>query len=160
MRRVIWNLDPQVAIPLVKSLDDQISDSLSADRFQTMLLSGFGGAALLLALLGVYGVLAYSVSLRRQEFGIRIALGSNKSQLTGLVLRQAAWPVLSGAAAGLVLALIASRWVHSLLYRTQPVDPIAIAGSLSLLIAAATLASVLPARRAARVEPVEVLRNE
>jgi predicted permease len=160
MRRVIWNIDPQVAIPTMKSLDDQISDSLSADRFQTLLLSSFGAAALLLALLGVYGVLAYSVSLRQQEFGIRIALGSDKSHLTTLVLRQAAWPVLTGAAAGLVLAFIAARWVRSLLYQTQPVDPIAIAGSLALLIGAATLAAVLPARRAARIDPIHVLRNE
>ena len=160
IRRVIWNIDPQVAIPTMKSLDDQISDSLSADRFQTMLLSSFGAAALLLALLGVYGVLAYSVSLRQQEFGIRIALGSDRSRLTVLVLRQAAWPVLTGAAAGLVLAFIAARWVRSLLYQTQPVDPVAIAGSLALLIGAATLAAVLPARRAARIDPIQVLRNE
>ena len=160
IRRVIWNIDPQVAIPTVKSLNDQVSDSLSADRFQTLLLSSFGAAALLLALLGVYGVLAYSVSLRQQEFGIRIALGSDKSRLTALVLRQAAWPVLTGAAAGLVLAFIAARWVRSLLYQTQPVDPIAIAGSLALLIGAATLAAVLPARRAARIDPIQVLRNE
>jgi len=160
IRRIIWNIDPQVAIPTVKSLNDQVSDSLSADRFQTLLLSSFGAAALLLALLGVYGVLAYSVSLRQQEFGIRIALGSDKSRLTALVLRQAAWPVLTGAAAGLVLAFIAARWVRSLLYQTQPVDPIAIAGSLALLIGAATLAAVLPARRAARIDPIQVLRNE
>jgi predicted permease len=160
MRRVIWNIDPQVAIPTMKSLDDQISDSLSADRFQTLLLSSFGAAALLLALLGVYGVLAYSVSLRRQEFGIRIALGSDKSRLTALVLRQAAWPVLTGAAAGLVLAFVAARWVRSLLYQTQPVDPVAIVSSLALLIGAATLAAVLPALRAARIDPIEVLRNE
>ena len=160
IRRVIWNIDPQVAIPTVKSLDDQVSDSLSADRFQTLLLSSFGAAALLLALLGVYGVLAYSVSLRQQEFGIRIALGSDKSRLTALVLRQAAWPVLTGAGAGLVLAFVAARWVRSLLYQTQPVDPIAIVGSLALLVGAATLAAVLPARRAARIDPIEVLRNE
>jgi predicted permease len=160
IRRVIWNIDPQVAIPTVKSLNDQVSDSLSADRFQTLLLSSFGAAALLLALLGVYGVLAYSVSLRQQEFGIRIALGSDKSRLTALVLRQAAWPVLTGAAAGLVLAFIAARWVRSLLYQTQPVDPIAIVGSLALLVGAATLAAVLPARRAARIDPIQVLRNE
>ncbi len=160
IRRVIWNIDPQVAIPTVKSLDDQVSDSLSADRFQTLLLSSFGAAALLLALLGVYGVLAYSVSLRQQEFGIRIALGSDKSRLTALVLRQAAWPVFTGAAAGLILAFVAARWVRSLLYQTQPVDPIAIVGSLALLVGAATLAAVLPARRAARIDPIQVLRNE
>jgi len=160
IRRVIWNIDPQVAIPTVKSLNDQVSDSLSADRFQTLLLSSFGAAALLLALLGVYGVLAYSVSLRQQEFGIRIALGSDKSRLTALVLRQAAWPVFTGAAAGLILAFVAARWVRSLLYQTQPVDPIAIVGSLALLVGAATLAAVLPARRAARIDPIQVLRNE
>lgn len=160
IRRVIWGIDPQVAIPTAKSLDDQVSDSLAADRFQTLLLTSFGAAALLLALLGVYGVLAYSVSLRRQEFGIRIALGSDKSRLTSLVLRQAAWPVLTGAAAGLVLAFVAARWVRSLLYQTQPLDPVAIGGSLALLIAAAAMAAILPALRAARINPIEVLRNE
>ena len=160
MRRVIWNIDPQVAIPVVKSLDDQVSDSVAADRFQTLLLSSFGAAALLLALLGVYGVLAYSVSLRRQEFGIRIALGSNKSRLTALVLKQAAWPVLAGAAVGLVLAFAAGRWVSSLLYQTRPADPLAIAASLVLIVAAAAIAAILPARRAAQVDPIEVLRNE
>jgi predicted permease len=160
MRRVIWNIDPQVAIPTLKSLDDQLSDSLAADRFQTLLLSSFGATALLLSLLGVYGVLAYSVSLRQQEFGIRIALGSDKSGLTALVLKQAAWPVLTGAGAGLVLAFVAGRWVSSLLYQTKPVDPVAIAGSLVLLIGAAALAAVLPARKAARTDPMQVLRNE
>ncbi|MBV8438714.1 MAG: ABC transporter permease [Silvibacterium sp.] len=160
MRRVLWSIDPQVAIPIVKSLDDQVSDSVATDRFQTLLLSTFGAAALLLALLGVYGVLAYSVSLRQQEFGIRIALGSDKSRLTALVLKQAAWPVLAGSTVGLGLAFIAGRWVSSLLYETKPADPIAIAASLALLIGAAALAASLPARRAAQVDPIEVLRNE
>ena len=160
MRRVLWNIDPQIAVPIVKSLDDQLSDSLAVERFQTLLLSSFGAAALLLALLGVYGVLAYSVSLRQQEFGIRIALGSDKSRLTALVLKQAALPVLTGAAAGLALAFVAGRWVSSLLYQTKPADPIAIAASLGLLIAAAALAAILPARRAAQVDPIQVLRNE
>ena len=94
MRRAIWQIDPQVAIPALKSMDEQVSDSVATDRFQTMVLTSFGAAALSLALLGVYGVLAYSVSLRRQEFGIRIALGSGKNARTGLMLRQAAYPVL------------------------------------------------------------------
>jgi predicted permease len=160
IRAAVWKIDPQVAIPTLKSLDEQVSDSVASDRFQTMLLTSFGGAALLLALLGVYGVLAYSVSLRRQEFGIRIALGSDKSRLTALVLKQATWPVLTGAGAGLVLAFAATRSIRSLLYQTQTADPVAIGGSLALLIAAAALAAVLPARRAARVDPIEVLRNE
>jgi putative ABC transport system permease protein len=160
MRKAIWQADPQVAIPALKSLDEQVRDSVSGDRFQTLLLSSFGAAALLLALLGVYGVLAYSVSLRQQEFGIRIALGSDKGRLMLLVLRQAAWPVLAGAGAGLVLAFVATRWVRSLLYETHAADPLAIGGTLVLLAVVAALAAILPARRASRVDPIEVLRAQ
>ena len=105
-------------------------------------------------------MLAYSVSLRQQEFGIRIALGSDKSRLTALVLQQAAWPVLGGAGIGLLLAFVATRWVRSLLFETHTADPMAIGGSLALLIGAAALAAILPARRAARIDPIEVLRNQ
>lgn len=160
MRRAIWQIDPQVAIPTLKSMDDQVSDSVAADRFQTILLSGFGAAALLLALLGVYGVLAYSVSLRRREFGIRIALGSGKSALMGLVLRQAAQPVLLGTGVGLAMSLIALRWVRSLLYQTPVMDPLAVGGSVLLLLLAAVIASIVPARRAASTDPMRVLRME
>jgi ABC-type antimicrobial peptide transport system permease subunit len=115
---------------------------------------------LLLALLGVYGVQAYSVSLRQQEFGIRIALGSGKSALIRLVLNQAARPVMLGAAIGLALAAIALRLVRSLLYETPAMDPLAIGGSLLLLIVAAALAAALPARRAASIDPMRALRTE
>ncbi len=160
MRHAIWQVDPQVAIPTLKSMDDQVSESVAADRFQAMLLSGFGAAALMLALLGVYGVLAYSVSLRRREFGIRIALGSGKSALIGLVLRQAARPVLQGTGVGLAMALIALRWVRSLLYQTPVIDPLAIGGSVLLLLMAAAIAAIVPARRAASTDPMRALRNE
>jgi predicted permease len=160
MRRAIWQIDPQVAIPTLKSMDQQISDSVETDRFQAMVLTGFGAAALLLALLGVYGVLAYSVSLRRQEFGIRIALGSGKSALIGLVLRQASYPVLFGTGAGLAMALIALRWVRSLLYQTPVMDPLAIGGSVLLLLVAAAIAAIVPARRAASTDPMRALRTE
>jgi ABC-type antimicrobial peptide transport system permease subunit len=141
-------------------MDDQVSDSVAGDRFQAMVLSGFGGAALFLALLGVYGVLAYSVTLRRQEFGIRIALGSAKSAMIGLVLRQAAYPVLVGAGVGLIMALIALRWVRSLLFQTPVMDPIALGGSMLLLLVAAAIAAIVPARRAASTDPMHVLRME
>jgi len=160
MRRAIWQIDPQVAIPMLKSMDDQVSESVAADRFQAMLLSGFGAAALLLALLGVYGVLAYSVTLRRREFGIRIALGSGKSALIGLVLRQATYPVLLGTGVGLGVALIALRWVRSLLYQTPVLDPLAIGCSILLLFVAAAIAALIPARRAASIDPMKALRTE
>jgi predicted permease len=160
MRRAIWSVDPQVAIPMLKSLDEQVSDSVSSERFQTMLLSSFGAAALLLALLGIYGVLAYSVSLRQQEFGIRIALGCDKLTLMRLVARQAAFPVAGGIIAGLALAFAATRYVRSLLYETSAADPAAITVSIVLLVVAALLATLIPARRAAQVDPMAVLRNE
>jgi putative ABC transport system permease protein len=160
MRRAIWQIDPEVAIPTLKSMDDQLSDSVAADRFQAIVLSSFGAAALFLALLGVYGVLAYSVTLRRQEFGIRIALGSGKSAMIGLVLRQAAYPVLLGTGVGLMMALIALRWVRSLLYQTPVMDPIAVGGSILLLLVAATIAAIVPARRAASTDPMRVLRMD
>jgi predicted permease len=160
MRRAIWQIDPLVAIPTLKSMDDQVSDSVATDRFQTIVLSAFGAAALLLALLGVYGVLAYSVTLRRQEFGIRIALGSGKSALIGLVLRQAAQPVLLGTGVGLTIALIALHWMRSLLYQTPVMDPLAVGGSVLLLVVAAGIAAIVPARRAASTDPMRALRTE
>jgi ABC-type antimicrobial peptide transport system permease subunit len=114
----------------------------------------------LLALLGVYGVLAYSVSLRKREFGIRIALGSGKSALMELVLGQAALPVLLGTGVGLAMALIALRWLRSLLYQTPVMDPLAVGGSVLLLVVAAAIAAIVPARRAASVDPMRALRTE
>lgn len=160
MRRVLWNIDPQVAIPTLKPMDEQVSDSVATERFQTLILGCFGAAALLLALVGIYGVLAYSVSMRTQEFGIRMALGSDRGALVGLVLRQAAAPVLIGAAAGLAVAFAAMGWVRSLLYQTSVLDPVAIAGSLALLLGAALLAALMPARRAAGVDPARAIREE
>jgi predicted permease len=160
MRRAIWGIDPQVAIPTLKSMDEQVSDSVAADRFQTIVLSGFGAAALLLALLGVYGVLAYSVSLRRQEFGIRIALGSGKEALIGLVLWQAARPVLLGTGVGLAMALLVLHWVRALLYQAPVMDPLAVGGSVLLLLVAAAIAAMIPARRAASTDPMSTLRAE
>lgn len=160
MRRVLWNIDPQIAIPTLRSMDEQVSDSVATDRFQAVVLSSFGGAALLLALLGVYGVLAYSVSLRQQEFGIRIALGSGKAALMRLVLLQAATPVLCGAVAGLALSVVVLRYIGSLLYQTPLMDPVAIGGSVLLLLVAAACAAVIPARHAASVDPMHALRTE
>jgi predicted permease len=160
LKKAFWAIDPTVAIPATQPLEKLIGNSVAEARFQTSLLASFGAAALLLALLGIYGVLSYSVSLRRQEFGIRIALGSGRHRLIALVVRQACAPVLMGATVGLLLAFAATRWLQSLLYQTSSLDPLAVIGSLSLLLLAALLASFIPARRAASTDAMSVLRNE
>jgi predicted permease len=160
LRQALWSVDPDISIPTVISLDSQLDESIATEKFQTVILSSFGGAALLLAVLGIYGVLAYSVSLRTQEFGIRIALGSSRARLVRQVLLDAAYPMAGGIAAGLLGAAIATRWVRSLLYETSAVDPWAIGLSVSILTVAALLASLFPARNAATTDPMHVLRGE
>jgi predicted permease len=160
MREAIWGIDPDISIPTVVSLDAQVSESVATERFQTVILSSFGVAALLLAVLGIYGVLAYSVSMRAQEFGIRIALGSNKARLARLVLMDASYPMVGGIALGLLGAALAARWISSMLYETSAIDPWAIGLSLALLLMAALLASLLPVRRATSVDPMRALRAE
>ena len=160
MRQTIWSIDPDISIPTVISLDAQLDESVATEKFQTIILSSFGGAALLLAVLGIYGVLAYSVSLRTQEFGIRIALGSSRSKLVRQVLMDASYPMAAGMAMGLLGAALATRWVRSLLYETSPADPVVIGSGMAILIVAALLASLLPARNAAATDPMHVLRGE
>ena len=160
IRRQIWDADPEVAIPVIEMLDTQLVQSVAPERLESFVLSSFGFAALVLAILGVYGVLAYSVSLRTSEFGIRIALGSSKVSLIRLVLLEAAGPVSGGIALGLCTSLAATRAIRSLLYETNPADPASIVLSVGILLAATFVASFLPAWRASRIDPMQALRNE
>jgi predicted permease len=160
IRRELWSIDPEVAIPVMKSLNGQINESLAAERFQTTVLSCFGLSALMLAALGIYGVIAYSVSLRTQEFGVRVALGSTKYDLIRLVLLNASSPILAGLTAGTVMAAGATRWIRSLLYETTSADPATIAFSAGALLLAAFLAAVIPAYRASNADPMRALRQE
>jgi ABC-type antimicrobial peptide transport system permease subunit len=123
------------------------------------LLTGFGGVALLLAMLGIYGTLAYAVSRRRQEFGIRMALGSDRPALMLFVLRRAFAPIAIGVAGGIGMGVAATRWMQSLLYHTPPTDPAVIVFSAGAVLLAGLLATLLPARRAARVDPMQALRE-
>jgi putative ABC transport system permease protein len=160
VRRELWDIDPEVAIPVVKLLDSQLSESVATERFQALVLSCFGLAALLLAALGVYGVLAYSVSLRMREFGIRVALGSSRRALIQLVLGEVLYPVLAGVVFGVVAALAATRVIQSILFETRAADPLAISASTALLICTALAAALLPAYRASNADPMRVLRQE
>jgi predicted permease len=160
IRRQFWEIDPDAAIPLIKSLDTQVEESVSPERLQAIVLSSFGVAALVLSIVGVYGVLAYSVSLRTPEFGIRIALGSSKIALVRLVLVEAFKPVVAGMALGSLASIGATHAIRSLLYKTSAADPGSIAASLGLLLLATSVAAFLPAYRASKTDPMRVLREE
>jgi len=124
------------------------------------LTAGFGVLALALACVGIYGIMAYAVANRRNEIGIRMALGAQPAQVRGMILRESAWLAAAGVVAGLAAALGLTRLVKAMLYGVQPWDPVTLAGGVLLLMAVALMASWNPARRAARVQPMEALRHE
>lgn len=160
IRREVWDVDREAAIPIIETLDKQVAQSVAPERLQSVVLSSFGVAALILAILGVYGVLAYSVSLRTPEFGLRVALGSSKAALIRVVLLEALTPVGSGIVFGLAASLAVTRAIRSLLYETSAIDPLLIGASLGLLFVATFSAAFIPALRASRVDPMKVLRQE
>jgi predicted permease len=138
----------------------QIRDALVEERLMAMLSGFFGALAALLTMVGLYGVISYIVLMRRNEIGIRMALGASWRNVVGIVLRQALTLLALGIAVGLLIALATTRGASSLLFGLQPNDPLAFAGASVLLIVIALLASVLPALRASRVDPVVALRDE
>ncbi len=160
VREAIWRQAPDVAIAQLKTLDDQLNESLASERFQALLLSGFAAAALLLAMLGIYGVLSYSVAGRRQEIGVRMALGATRLRIYALTTAQAFAPVAAGLAAGLLAGVFAARAARNLLFGVQPLDPAVMLAVASLFFAAAEAAAFFPARRAAALDPVEALRRD
>jgi predicted permease len=160
MRQAIWKYDPEVTIARVKTLDAQLTDSLATERLETLVLLSFGAAALLLAMLGIYGVLSYSVVTRKQEIGVRMALGATRAKVYALTFAEAGAPVFAGVIVGLAASLLAGRAIQTLLYGTQAVDAPVILMVTGLFLLSAAAAAVLPARRAASVEPMEALRSE
>jgi predicted permease len=160
VRQAIWSYVPDVTIARIKPLDAQLSDSLAAERFQTLVLTTFGTAALLLAMLGVYGVLSYSTATRRQEIGVRIALGATRREIYSLTLGEAGTPVFTGLSAGIFAGILAGRLIQKLLYGTRTIDPSVILIVAALFVSAAIAAAFLPARRAASIDPMETLRTD
>jgi putative ABC transport system permease protein len=160
VRQAVRSVDPDVALFQVRAAEDLLAESLGAPRFQTTLLSLFGGAALLLSALGLYGLLAYSVARRTREIGIRIALGAQRADLARMIVGEGLGRCLAGLAAGGVASLAASRLLAGLLHGVRPADPVVLAGVFGTLLAAAIAASSLPALRAARMDPMVALRME
>jgi ABC-type antimicrobial peptide transport system permease subunit len=141
-------------------LSGVVADSVATQRFEMDLLLLFAASALLLAGLGVYGVVMYSVVQRSREIGLRIALGAQRVTIYRLVLRDGLLPVAAGAAVGVALALGSARLVSGLLFQVSPYDPALAAGAVCTLLAVGTTACLLPARRAAKVDPMVALRYE
>jgi predicted permease len=160
LRAALHDEDPQLPIRDIRTMEEVIDGSVAQRRFQTTLVTGFAASALLVASLGIYGVVAYSVARRRNEIGIRMALGAQRSQLLGLVIRQGMTPVMLGMVAGVTSALFLARAIRGLLFEVQPTDPLTIAGVIVVLLVIGVLACLLPARRAAGTDVVAALRFE
>jgi predicted permease len=160
IRERVRAVDPDMPIYDLRTMDDVVSDSVSQPRFYMMLLSAFAGLALLLAALGIYGVISYSVSQRTRELGIRIALGATRERVVRLVLGQGVALTVVGVGLGLVGAYWLVSLLTSLLFDVGPTDGVTFAAVASVLIGVASLASYVPARRAARVDPVIAMRAD
>jgi putative ABC transport system permease protein len=160
VRAAVWQVDKETPVNALRTMDEQLSNSMTRRRFSVTLLVAFGVTAVLLAAIGLYGVLAFIVSQRRREIGVRIALGATARDVVTDVLGQGLRLATLGLAIGIVLALIATRLMASLLFGTSPTDVATFAGAAALLAAIAIAASLIPALRASRVDPIIALRDE
>jgi ABC-type antimicrobial peptide transport system permease subunit len=160
MRNVFRQTAPDFALDNFRTMQEIVDGSNFSQRLGLYLTGSFAGMAVLMVIAGLYGVLAQLVSYRRREIGVRLALGSTRERILGMFLKQGLTLVIAGLVLGVVCALLAGRLVKSFLYQVQPLDGWTYAGVGILLIAVGTLAAVIPARRAAAVEPIEALRDE
>lgn len=160
IRKTIWSVDPEVSVPTVRALGGVIADSLANRRFEMDLLLLFALSALFLAGLGVYGVVSYSFVQRQREIGVRLALGAQKTNIYGLVLRDGLIPVLTGALGGIAFAFGFARIIGSLLFQVSPYNPIIVGTAVCALAAVGAAACLLPAHRAAAVDTIQALRAE
>jgi putative ABC transport system permease protein len=160
IRREVLELDREQPIAAVATMDELLATSLSQARFSTLLLAIFAGVALVLAAVGIYGVMAYTVAQRTHEIGIRMALGAQAGNVLTLVMRQGLLLAFAGTAIGLAAALGLTRVMSSLLYEVSPTDPMTFVMDALILTAVSVLASLIPARRAMKVDPLVALRYE
>jgi ABC-type antimicrobial peptide transport system permease subunit len=158
--RIETAVAPQIPAPVITTMDSVMNASISSERMMALLSVFFAGCALLVTAIGLYGTLAYATARRTSEIGIRMALGAQRIQVVGLIFRENAGIAVIGSAAGLAIAWFASRALAAFLYGTSARDPWVLLGSALVLIAVAGAASLVPALRAARTEPITALRTE
>jgi putative ABC transport system permease protein len=160
LKQQIWSLDPQLPLTEVKTMDEVLSLSVAQKRFNAILLGIFAGSALVLAVVGIYGVISYLVTQRSHEIGIRMALGAQPADVLKMVVGHGLRLVAFGLVGGIAGALAAARALSALLFEVKPADPLTFVLTPALLFSIALLASYIPARRAARVDPMVALRCE
>jgi predicted permease len=160
LRRIVQGLDPDLPMIDIRTEREQINATMQMERALATLTTGFGVLALVLASIGIYGIMAYTVAQRTNEIGIRLALGAMPRQIRGMILRESTWITAAGLIAGVAGALALVRLVKSMLYGIGPYDPVTLAAAVLLLLGVALLSSWIPARRAAGVQPMEALRHE
>ena len=156
----VRSIDPQLPLDRLQSLEHAVSDTEAPRRFNTALISSFAIAAVLLAALGIYSVIAFSSALRTQEMAIRMALGSQRSGILGLVFTSAAKLAVAGCVLGLLGAAAASHLMTSFLFGVSPFDPLVLTLAAIFVLMLALVASLLPARRAALINPMQALRSD
>ena len=159
IRDAVWAIDPQQPITGVFTFDESVSRALARPRLVTVLLLSFGGVGLLLGAVGIYGVLSFLVQQRRSEIGVRIALGARPVDVAVSFVRRGLLLTSAGLVIGLAGAWLLSQFLTAVLYGVGPTDPATFAGVAVMLLVSAALASWLPARRAAKVDPVTTLRS-
>jgi predicted permease len=160
LRRAVQSVDQNLPLVDIRTQTEQIDDTIQQERIFASLTAAFGVLALILASIGIYGIMAYTVSRRTNEIGIRLALGAQARQILTMILRETSWLAVLGVATGLGGALLLTRLVRSMLFGLKPNDPTTLVASAGLLFAVALLAGWVPARRASRVEPMQALRHE
>jgi ABC-type antimicrobial peptide transport system permease subunit len=159
-RRVIQAIDSRLPLIGPSAMSDVVDEQLARPRFYLLLLGLFATLAVVLAAVGIYGVVAYAVAQRTREIGVRIALGARRGEVVSLVAWQGLRPAAIGVTLGLVVAAAMGRVIRGLLYEVRPQDPATFAGATMLLLIVAAVACVIPAARAARIPPADALRAE